>query len=115
RWTWYRINAWSQLSAMLSSALFTLIYPFFHDTFPLKAFPMEESRILIVTILTTATWLLVTYVTPNTSSEVSEKMSLLIGSPRHHYKKLGLSLLLGLFMVLLVALITWCFLNYVSR
>jgi len=115
RWTWYRINAWSQLSAMLSSALFTLIYPFFHETFPLKAFPMEESRILIVTILTTATWLLVTYVTPNTSSEVSEKMSLLIGSPRHHYKKLGLSLLLGVFMVLLVTLITWCFLNYVSR
>lgn len=100
---------------MLSSALFTLIYPFFHDTFPFKAFPMEESRILIVTILTTATWLLVTFVTPNTSSEVSEKMSSLIGSPRQHYKKIGLALLLGVFMILIVAFITWCFLFYVSR
>ena len=115
RWTWYRINAWSQLSAMFSSALYTLIYPFFHETSPLKAFPMEESRILIVTILTTATWLLVTFVTPNMSSEVSEKMSSLIGSPRQHYKKIGLALLLGLFMVLLVAFITWCILYYVSR
>ena len=115
RWTWYRINAWSQLSAMLSSAFFTLIYPFFHETSPLKAFPMEESRILIVTILTTATWLLVTFVTPNTSSEVSEKMSSLIGSPRQHYRKIGLALLLGVFMILIVAFITWCFLFYVSR
>lgn len=115
RWTWYRINAWSQLSAMLSSAFFTLIYPFFHETSPLKAFPMEESRILIVTILTTATWLLVTFVSPKTSSEVSEKMSSLIGSPRQHYRKIGLALLLGVFMILIVAFITWCFLFYVSR
>ena len=115
RWTWYRINAWSQLSAMLSSALFTLIYPLLHKASPLKAFPMEESRILIVTILTTATWLLVTFVTPNTSSEISEKMSSLIGSPRQHYKKIGLALLLGVFMILIVAFITWSFLSYVNR
>ena len=76
---------------------------------------MEESRILIVTILTTATWLLVTFVTPNTSSEVSEKMLFLIDNPRQHYKKIGLALLLGVFMILIVAFITWSFLSYISR
>ena len=31
RWIWFRINAWSQLSAMLSSGVFTLIYPYLHE------------------------------------------------------------------------------------
>lgn len=74
RWIWYRINAWSQLSAMISSGVFTSLYPSFHDSLPLHNMPMTESRVLVVTILTTAVWLCVTFLTPDQSDEVRNRM-----------------------------------------
>lgn len=111
RWIWFRINAWSQLSAMLSSAVFTLIYPEIHAMLPLNRFPMEESRVLIVTFLTTITWLAVTFLSPNQSAEVRLLLMPIIGSRRGFVKKFLLALSLGILVTIFLAFFWMWFLS----
>ena len=103
RWIWFRINAWSQLSAMLSSAVFTLIYPTIHDLIPLKTYPMAESRVLVVTLLTTFVWVLVTFLTTNQSAEVRLKMLPILGSRITFLKRFALAISLGILFLGIVA------------
>jgi solute:Na+ symporter, SSS family len=74
RWFWWRVNAWSQLSAMLSSLIFTvsfdLLYKYFvgfHNTFNFLLaqwnFSYYPLKLLILTFLVTITWLVVTFLT----------------------------------------------------
>ena len=96
RWIWFRINAWSQLSAMLSSGVFTLIYPYLHENSPLRQLPLEESRILVVTLLTTVTWITVTLISTNQSKTVEEKLLPIIGSRKQIIFRLSMALMLGI-------------------
>lgn len=104
RWIWFRINAWSQLSAMLSSAVFTLLYPKIHTALPLKDFPMEESRILIVTILTSLVWLIITFSTPNQSDEVRLTIMPILTCRGLFLQRFFNALILGVFVLLILAL-----------
>jgi Na+/proline symporter len=63
RWYWWRINAWSEISAMLCAALtsFLLQDVFGYDTNDPVAF---AHMILITVAVTTAVWLAVTFLTP---------------------------------------------------
>jgi solute:Na+ symporter, SSS family len=111
RWVWYRINAWSQLSAMISSGVFTSIYPSFHDSLPLRKLPMTESRVLVVTLLTTAVWLIVTYFTKDQRDEVKQRMNTLhseLNLPTF-LKRFAMAIGLGLTSLILVTLF-WFFL-----
>jgi hypothetical protein len=83
RWYWWRINAWSQLSAMAAA----LVYPpildalFEHNTavnhfitsikhtYNIEYYPI---KIIILTIVVCTTWLLVTFLTAPTKSKVLE-------------------------------------------
>jgi Na+/proline symporter len=103
RWIWFRINAWSQLSAMLSSAVFTLLYPTIHDLIPLKTYPMAESRVLVVTLLTTLVWILVTFLTTNQSAEVRLKMLPILGSRISFVKRFAVAISLGILFLGIVA------------
>lgn len=81
RWYWWRINAWSQLSAMVSALIYPACYdlaytylPIFtkainaiQTTFNLEYYPVE---LLILTILVCSTWLLVTFITKPTYRKV---------------------------------------------
>ena len=74
RWFWWRINAWTQISAKLSSLVYTLVYDSLHqnnagfklliDTMcnstGLSSYPL---KIVILTILVVCTWLTVMYCT----------------------------------------------------
>ena len=102
RWIWFRINAWSQLSAMLSSAVFTLIYPEIHSILPLNRFPIEESRVVIVTILTTIVWLFVTFLTVDQSDQVRLKMMPILESRKVFVRDFCLALTVGFFVLVLV-------------
>jgi Na+/proline symporter len=104
RWIWFRINAWSQLSAMLTSAVFTMLYPSFHADLPLSQYPMQESRVLVVTILTTIIWLLVTFLTPNQSTEVRLKMIPILGSRMSFVKRFAVAISLGILFLGIVAM-----------
>jgi Na+/proline symporter len=104
RWIWFRINAWSQLSAMLSSAVFTLVYPTIHSFLPLKNYPMEESRVLVVTIFTTLVWLLVTFLTINQSNAVRLIMMPILESRKMFIKRFIIALLVGISVMIFLAL-----------
>jgi solute:Na+ symporter, SSS family len=74
RWFWWRINAWSQFTAMLASFVYTVLFEFGYDYMPGIAQVIDAGadicrldlypfKILILTILVTATWLMVTFMT----------------------------------------------------
>lgn len=84
RWFWWRVNAWSQISAMLSSLIYTLFFEMFYkhsDLFQgwinaltdISTLSYYSLKICILTILVTITWLSVTFLTP--------------ADPIHHLKK----------------------------
>jgi len=61
RWFWWRVNAWSEITAMLAPLMF---YPFIQ---PYVEFPVS---LFFVVGFTTAVWLVVTFLTRPTSREV---------------------------------------------
>ena len=80
RWFWMRINGWSQLSAMIGSGVYTLIYQNFIKNTSIEAnwqaitsLNQYSLQLIFVTILTTISWLIVTYITPKDDEAVIEK------------------------------------------
>ena len=65
RWFWWRINAWSELSAMVISFLVAVYLEFVHGMMGFK--PLDPSLKLVVGVaITTIVWLTVTVITPPT-------------------------------------------------
>ena len=85
RWFWWRINAYSELSAMVFSFLIAIYFKFAHvplwtwlapvvgqdgkATLPQYLNFSDEMQIVLSVILTTAGWLLVTFLTPPTDKK----------------------------------------------
>jgi solute:Na+ symporter, SSS family len=68
RWYWWRINAWSEVSAMTSAFIVSVALQswFGYDS----ARPVDEAMIMLITVgITTFVWLLVTFVTSPESNE----------------------------------------------
>jgi len=68
---------------------------------------MEESRIVVVTILTTLIWLLFTFLTKNQSVEVRIKMQPIIESAEKFFNRLLIAIIIGICFLVLIALIWW--------
>lgn len=84
RWFWWRVNAWSQLSAMLCSLVYTLIYDFCNDHFlSFKNVTLALSdllnisdfytKLIILTLSVIATWVTVAYLCPSDKVENLKK------------------------------------------
>jgi hypothetical protein len=67
---------------------------------------MEESRIIAVTILTSLTWILVTFTTAADTRETERTMLPIIGTKTLMVQRLFLAILLGITLTL-VTTITW--------
>ncbi len=68
RWFWWRINAWSELSAMVISFLVAVYFQFVHGALGLA--PLDPAVQLVVGVLiTTAGWLAITVLTPPADPE----------------------------------------------
>ena len=65
RWFWWRINVWSEISAMVGSLV---VFTVFHYAVPEKALA-GEYRSLIVAVITMVLWLAVTFATPPESRD----------------------------------------------
>jgi Na+/proline symporter len=65
RWFWWRISAWSELSAMIISFLVAVYFEFVHEALGFTAVHSSLKLILGVAI-TTVVWLTVTMLTPPT-------------------------------------------------
>ncbi len=74
RWFWWRINAWTQISAMLSSLIYTLLYDeLYHSSLLFRScidwlcsqttLSLYPLKLIILTTLVISTWLIVMYCT----------------------------------------------------
>ena len=66
RWFWWRINAWSEIAAMFSSGIVSILFLVFDAELfsgPEAILPSWSTFPLVV-LITTIIWLLVTYLTP---------------------------------------------------
>jgi solute:Na+ symporter, SSS family len=64
RWFWLRINAYTQLAAMLSSFIYSVLFDAVENKLPFSnlyeiGFDSYSIKIILVTVLVTCTWLLV--------------------------------------------------------
>jgi Na+/proline symporter len=67
RWFWWRINAWSELAAMVISFMVAFYLQFVHQALGFE--PLHPSLMLVLGVaITTAGWLAVTLVTPATDA-----------------------------------------------
>ncbi|MEQ6122954.1 sodium:solute symporter family protein [Pseudotenacibaculum sp. MALMAid0570] len=74
RWFWWRINAWTEIVAMFSSGIISLLINFtpigdylFHESS--GVFP-EWAKFPLIVLLTTSTWLIAMYTTKPESSDI---------------------------------------------
>ena len=67
RWFWWRINAWSEFSAMVMSLAVAIYFQFVHGALGFGA--LDPSFQLVVGVaITTVVWVFVTYLTPPTDT-----------------------------------------------
>ncbi|MGH9340369.1 MAG: sodium:solute symporter family protein [Acidobacteriota bacterium] len=63
RWFWWRISAWSEISAMTVSFAVALYFQFIHQRLGFE--PLDPSLNLVIgVVITTAAWVVVTFLTP---------------------------------------------------
>ena len=65
RWFWWRVNAWSEISGMVFSFLVAIYFQFIHTRLGFAPMPATTSLVVGV-LITTAGWLVVTFLTPPT-------------------------------------------------
>jgi Na+/proline symporter len=71
RWYWWRINAWSEISAMICSFIVSLFAILFVKPHFDSADPRGDAWVMIITVaVTTVVWLTVTFSTSAESAEV---------------------------------------------
>ena len=73
RWFWWRINAWSEITAMVASGLISLILtiPSIKATlFGIEGFMPSWAEFPFVVAVTTILWLLITFITPSEDESV---------------------------------------------
>jgi Na+/proline symporter len=100
RWFWMRINAWTEIIAMVGSLLVAGYFTFVHDALaaePVALVPALAGHVKLVlgTVLTTAVWVVGTWLTPAESPEVLARFEAQVRPER------GLSLRRGLLSMLL--------------
>ena len=114
RWFWMRINAWSQLSAMLSSGVYTMLFyilqGYFTDFFARSSIQIYEWRLIIVTLLTTITWIVITMLTPKDDAKTIEKFLKILPPKREIIQLFILALSIGIGVLIISALLVyWIF------
>lgn len=122
RWFWWRINAWTQISAMLSSLVYTLLYDYLYQSGSLlkiyadaicaeTALSPYALKITILTALVVCTWLTVMYCTSPDDEDHLQKFVLQTGTggnwpekfPQMNYrlaKRLSLCLIFAITSIL---------------
>lgn len=70
RWYWWRINAWSELVATVAPFLGLAIGNYILPAYMPETFEAENGPFIFTVLFTTAAWLIATFVTAPTKSEV---------------------------------------------
>jgi len=100
-----RINAWSQLSAMLSSGVYTLLFFIFEyynpNIFESSGLFAHEWRMITVTFLTSITWLTITFLTPKDNQETIDRFVKILPKKSEIIRLFFIAILIGFaFMII---------------
>jgi SSS family solute:Na+ symporter len=117
RWFWVRINAWTQLSAMIASCFFTLVCEFLKIKFPhlieSKFLDAYSLQFILVTLLTSIVWIVVTFLT---NSEMTTDFKIFHSkniTTKTIIKEFSLALFIGIVLLLLnLGIVTYLFKNW---
>jgi uncharacterized sodium:solute symporter family permease YidK len=71
RWFWWRVNAYSEISAMIFSFLIALYFGFVHKNLGFEPFAAWQELVMGVG-LTTVVWIVVSYLSPETDPKKLE-------------------------------------------
>jgi Na+/proline symporter len=72
RWFWWRINAWSEISAMVVSFGVAIYFQFFHSVLGFNHVS-NSFQLVSGVLITSSVWLLITYLTPPTDQATLQK------------------------------------------
>ena len=86
RWFWWRINAYSEIAAMIISFLIAIYFELIHPQLALEAFSSGEKLLWGVSI-TTVGWVTVTFLTPPTDTPTLRKFYRLVHPGGPGWKK----------------------------
>lgn len=114
RWFWLRINAWSQLSAMLTSGICTLIFQLFISFYPnvFRSSPLDTYswQLIFVTTSTTFVWISVMFLTPADNSSTISRFRSILPPKKQLLKSFSLALFIGISLLCLnLFLLKWVF------
>ena len=88
RWFWWRINAWSEIAAMISSGVASLLFSIFESSlFGNEALFPAWSKFPLIVLVTTVIWVVVTYLTQPEKQEVLEQFYTKIQPNKFGWKK----------------------------
>ncbi len=73
RWFWWRVNAFSEITAMVVSFVMALYFKFVHPSVAPNALLESWQELVIGVAITTFSWLLITYITPKTERQVLQQ------------------------------------------
>lgn len=103
RWFWHRINAWSQISAMLCSCLCTLGFHYLHLSFPsviqTSYFNEFSFQIILSTFITTIVWVAVTFLTPRDEANKLAEFSAILPDKSVVLKRFSLAFIIGVVLL----------------
>ncbi|MDO6516519.1 sodium:solute symporter family protein [Zobellia uliginosa] len=77
RWFWYRINAWSEITAMVVSFLASLYFQLIHENIGFSEIPPSQELIMVI-LITTIAWVSVTLMTQPSNEETLKSFYRLI-------------------------------------
>ena len=72
RWFWWRINAYTEIVAMISSLIISIYFSFIHDELQLINL-LDWQKLVIGAIATTLVWIIATFLTPPDDKETLQK------------------------------------------
>lgn len=109
RWVWLRINAWSQLTAMLASIFYIVTFDLIpvEDWMTFLELDIYSLRILFVTICTTLTWLLVTFLTSKDDEQKLRRFRRIIPLTSFSASKIVLAVGIGIGSISVLAMVMY--------
>jgi len=71
RWFWWRINAWTEIAAMLAATVSAVVLVFFVPDSAIAFWVLDgfTSKLLVAVLITTVVWILITYLTAPETKE----------------------------------------------
>jgi len=75
RWFWWRINAWTEIAAMISATISAVVLVFFVPDSAIAFWVLDgfTSKLLVAVLITTVVWIVTTYLTSPETKETLRK------------------------------------------